>query len=548
MSSIQHKWSDQQLKIFEWFANPGKTRSLLVRARAGCSKTTSITEGFNHAPEERILYAVFNTRNKDEAKEKIKDPRVDIRTFHSLGFSCVKQFWRDAIPDASDGVEYDRIAQVIGKDAPNDVFNAVARLVGYAKSACVGLPEVSSLRDIADLKGFDARDFESEEAGGWTLLKIAQNARECMELSLTQDPARRISFGDMVWLPVTLDWVRPRYNLVAADETQDLSAPQIELAERSVIDQGRICFIGDDRQSIYLWRAAKHGSMDEFKARHKANELGLTRTFRCAKSIVKMASKIVPDFEAAPQNPEGVIEFMDREKMLSTLIPGNVVLSRVNAPLVGLCISLLKRGVTARIEGKDIGASLIGVVKRFHANSIEHYLQRLEGWKQSEMKRANAKSRFPEQKITEINEKAEMLEAVCEGCTTVQSIILRLESLFIDSNRDKKPAVIFSSVHKYKGLEADKVFLLESTFRLKFNGKNPKKPDPAQEFENQNIRYVAITRARNHLVLVDDPVVKTTAPPAPEQLQAAVPAPTPKPLPISVAFGPVTVEQVLGKK
>jgi superfamily I DNA/RNA helicase len=46
-----------------------------------------------------------------------------------------------------------------------------------------------------------------------------------------------------------------------------------------------------------------------------------------------------------------------------------------------------------------------------------------------------------------------------------------------------------SSVHKAKGLEADKVFVLEDTLRY-------------HSIEEENIVYVAITRAKKSLVFV----------------------------------------------
>jgi superfamily I DNA/RNA helicase len=46
-------WSPQQDAIFDWFRS-GQGH-LVVRARAGTGKTTTILQGIHHAPEDAIL-------------------------------------------------------------------------------------------------------------------------------------------------------------------------------------------------------------------------------------------------------------------------------------------------------------------------------------------------------------------------------------------------------------------------------------------------------------------------------------------------------------
>jgi superfamily I DNA/RNA helicase len=151
-------FSAEQLSIFDWFSFG--TGSLIVKARAGTGKTTTIKEAFNHAPESerRILYAVFNKRNQKEAESKIKDPRVEVKTLHSLGFAFIKRVWSNAKPD--DEVEFERINKVLVRSgqmqaAQNKEFcGLVAKLVSFAKNTTVN-PTASDLRRICEERDID---------------------------------------------------------------------------------------------------------------------------------------------------------------------------------------------------------------------------------------------------------------------------------------------------------------------------------------------------------------------------------------------------------
>ena len=73
--------------------------------------------------------------------------------------------------------------------------------------------------------------------------------------------------------------------------------------------------------------------------------------------------------------------------------------------------------------------------------------------------------------------------------TTAEQVFARLDALFEDSG----PGLLFSSTHRAKGMERDRVFVLAWTY----------KPDAGGEAAN--LWYVAISRAKRELVLVEHP-------------------------------------------
>lgn len=281
-----------------------------------------------------------------------------------------------------------------------------------------------------------------------------------------------------------------------------MNAAQIELALKSVRKGGRVLVVGDDRQAIYGFRGADSGSLDRLKAAMGAEELPLTVTYRCPKAVVAEAQRLVPDYLAAESAPAGVVETMPLAKLAKAVTPGDFVLSRKNAPLVRTCLSILRVGTRAKVEGRDVGKGLVALVKKLKAKSMPNFLERLEAWEAKEVARAlKLKPERAEVKRAEIEDQAETLRALADGLSGIPELEARIESLFADVE-GAPSQVVCSTVHRSKGLEAANVFILKET--LVRRGKDGK--PLAQSPEEANIEYVAITRAQQRMVWVDGDV------------------------------------------
>lgn len=490
-------WSTQQEAVFEWFRNPERKRAV-VRARAGTGKTTTIIEGLSHAPENRMLLCAFNKRIADELSRKLSTDRAEAKTLHGVGFTYVRRNWENARVDGSRGKRL-ALEACGGQAAPDAMVALVARLAGLVKEMSPYASNAAEVLDVAE--AMDCLPEEDWEDDGWTAERVARCTLKSMDAAARKDGT--VDFSDMLWLPLRHGWARGKWELVVVDECQDMNAAQIELALKSVTPSGRVIVVGDDRQAIYGFRGADSGSLDRLKAAMSAEELPLTTTYRCPKVVVAEAQRLVPDYVAAPTAPEGKVESLPVAKLAESAKPGDFVLSRKNAPLVRVCLSILRAGTRAKVEGRDVGKGLVALVKKLKPKSLPNFLDKLEAWEAKETARAaKLKKERAEAKRAEIEDQAETLRTLAEGLSGVPELEARIEHLFADDAAGNASLVVCSSVHRSKGLEAPRVFVLRSTFVKKDKDGKPKPQAP----EEGNIEYVAITRAQECLTWVEGEV------------------------------------------
>ncbi|WP_434345497.1 UvrD-helicase domain-containing protein [Myxococcus virescens] len=474
------RWSVQQNAIFDFFAT-GKGNAV-VRARAGTGKTTTILEGISYAPERAIVLAAFNKRIADELVAKLKNPAATAKTLHGLGFAALRTYWKGTALDKDRGLALARRAAV--DQSPDPMVKLIRKLAAYGKN----IAPFGSVADLVELAiQFDVEPDAQWSESGWDTEKVAQCAHEAMRLATQRDGT--VDFDDMIFVPVAMKMVHAKYDLVVIDEAQDMNLTQLLLAQKLVRKSGRTVVVGDDRQAIYGFRGADSRSIDRLKSELNAVEFPLTTTYRCPKNVVALAQQLVPDYRAADTAPAGIVRNMSESKLVEEATPGCFILSRKNAPLVSTCIKLLKRGKRAKVEGKDIGRSLLTIVKKLGGTTIEAFLSELAAWEARESKRARLTAKAPEPVIERIADQAGMLVALCEDLLTTKELEARIENLFDDAAEGAQPLIVCSSVHKAKGLERERVFLLKDTFSR-------------SGMEECNIEYVAITRAKQELIWV----------------------------------------------
>lgn len=493
-------WSPEQEAIFAWGVNkvPGH---LLVRARAGTGKTSTLVEMVNRTKARSICVAAFNKTIATELQTRLTGTNVKAATLHSLGFGYIKKHEPMTQVDTT-GKRVSTLASkaVVAVGGPaghakakRGTINTVGRLCSWIRET-IGDPEMlfeeenryAGIKALIDVSDFEYDDADDEDIF-WTYGNLIRAAIEAVRLA--KEPTLVIDFADMVFLPIALDLVRPHYDLMVIDESQDMSQMQLQLAIKAC--RNRIVLVGDDKQAIYSFRGADVDCLDRLKAELEAQELNLTTTFRCAQAVVKAANKLVPDLKARPGASMGQVEAsVTHDKMYAQVGAGDFVLSRTNAALVEVYMALIQAKKKAYIKGLDFGKRALAMIEKRNCNQLPALRQSLENWLAFKKKTIVTNIDDPDQaavKKMKLEDDVALLLHFIDNAKDYPSLLKTIAESCADS--PPRDAIILSTVHKAKGLEATNVWILGKTFM--FSGA-----------EEDNICYVAITRAKEKLYIV----------------------------------------------
>lgn len=477
---VARDWSPLQQAIFA-DAREG-TGHVRILARAGSGKSTTIVEALRHVPAglSKCLLA-FGKEAKEDLGRKAKG-LAEVMTMHGLGY-------RAMTGGLGATFAQDKGRDLLKRAMPHSFAarRVVEKLTGLAKNRLAWGEE--ALIAIAYEFRLDPEPVaELVRVGPLGAMQALASAAQA-QLDAALADTSRFDHDDMIWMPVKLGLSLQQYDRLFVDEAQDLNACQIAMLPRAIRPGGRIVAVGDDRQAIYAFRGADKDAFARLGRELNARTLPLTVSYRCPKAVARVAQNIVPDFEAAPSSPDGVVRYVtaiDQDE----LRPGDFVISRKNAPLVRLCLELLSANKPAIIQGKDVAGELCDLLDRGEratgATSLAALVKWIDSWhkEQAEMREARGDST---EDVDDLRDCLTQLLARCPSVVEVRDILGRA----CGNDREGDEKIVLTTAHKAKGLERDRVFVLESTFMTR------------PGVEEENLYYVAVTRAKHELVLVE---------------------------------------------
>lgn len=290
-------------------------------------------------------------------------------------------------------------------------------------------------------------------------------------------------------------------NGVLVHNCQDQNNCQRELMKKAMKKlSGRFIAVGDPRQAIYLFAGSSSNSFYQILDIPNTIELPLSICYRCDAAIINEAKTLVPYIEARTGAPKGEI---NKDADITDIKDGDMVLCRNTAPLVKLCYKFLRQGVKAHVQGKDIGINLISLIKSTKKQDIGEMLDKLRLESEKILKNLMRKHGLLEKEAREHQtfesflEKIDIIGILSESCDTVDDAIKNIQYIFEDKTKD---GIRFSTIHRSKGLENDRVFLIQPN--LLPSKRSMRSPELMKQ--EYNLQYVAITRAKHYYGVIGE--------------------------------------------
>jgi superfamily I DNA/RNA helicase len=382
----------------------------------------------------------------------------------------------------------------------------VRQLVSLAKQYAFGF--LTPAEDLGSwfrvVEHFSLDELLEETESGVAVEEAIEHARTVLAASVAADK-EVIDFDDMIYAPLIHNARVWQNDWVLIDEAQDTNPARRALAKKMLRAGGRLIAVGDPHQAIYGFTGADADSLDIIRREFAAVVLPLTVTYRCPKSVVDVARQWVSHITAHESAPDGsVSSCTSQEFEKKELRPSDAILCRNTKPLVQLAYSLIRRGIPCHVEGREIGRGLIALTNKWKARTLDALQEKLETYAQQEVEKLLAKGR--EQQAAGLQDRVETLIVIIESLphgSTINTLREYISQLFDDSEPSAvQRRVVLSTVHKAKGREWDRVWLL---------GRNRYMPSPYarqdwQVEQEVNLMYVAVTRAKQELI---DVVVPT---------------------------------------
>lgn len=466
---------------------------LVIEAVAGSGKTTTQVQSIYHIPNrssKRVISVAF-ARNIAETLAERLPPDAESSTTHSAAFKDVRAYL--GFTPKIDEYKVSRIAETI---LMPQLAHVTAQLVSKVKNTLAPV-DFGSLDMLCDKYDIDiaaelpetASDEQVEEAR----YQVYNAIPTILERDLTETTT--IDFDDMLWLPVYGNWPIRKFDWLMGDEVQDWNAGQIEWAMRAAGD-GHVIAVGDSRQSIFGFRGADSAAMNNVTTRLQAQTLPLSICYRCPRTHIELAQQIVPTIEAAPNAVEGVIGWLKQYELTyhdNRPRGGDLVLCRVNAPLISYAYAFMRQGIKVTVRGRKLGEGIVALIRKLKPNSLDELAFKVRDYYDREYAKLIKKGL--EGRAGALTERIETLLALIEGVNNLNELLRLAESMFNDNTKD---GIVFSTVHRAKGDEADRVFILRPDLIP-----HPKAKREDQLEQEYNLKYVSLTRAKQELWFVE---------------------------------------------
>lgn len=478
----------------EQYAIINSTGNIKINAVAGSGKTTTIIEYAKARPKTaRILYLAFNKSVKLEAQKKFADKGIDnvkVETAHSLAYKHV--VYKHKYQVKSQGYKTSEIVELLHlqgngeKHAEYIVANHINKFITYfCNSDKQNIRDLNYLDTVSDSKAkvFVTEFYEYIEKQTRLFLKKMDEG----EAEIIHDfYLKKFQLSNPI-LP---------YDYILFDEGQDASGAILDVFFKQKATK---VIVGDTHQQIYGWRYAVNSlEKADFKT------YNLSTSFRFSQDIANLAMEILKWKKHLSEKTEFAIS----GKGTADKIKSKAVIGRTNLGLLLKAIEYVMEKKTVKtiyFEGNissytyaDEGTSLYDVL-----NLYNHKRYLIKDQLVRKMKDLDELEDYVGK--TEDVQLGMMIEIVREYGNRIPEIIKTIKEKHIDNDHKEKAEMIFSTVHRCKGMEYDAIQLVndfiseEKVEKLREDKEKNIISDKLNE--EINLLYVAVTRAKSRILI-----------------------------------------------
>ena len=476
--------------------------NMVITAAAGSAKTSTIENCLRFIPKDKkALFLAFNVSTVEKLKSEIvTDNDVKIMTFHGLGNRILREngvLNGDVLVDDFKYIRY--------------VKKHIEEISDYGEYKSLGNLGYTYIANILDLVNyaryylaFTVREIErTAEIYGITPIRDEFDVVRKV-LLWGKENLDVIDNTDMIWLPnvMNLETKFYRFDFIFIDEAQDTTIAHQQMVDKCFKRATRFIAVGDPKQQINVWCGATQAAIDNYISRPNTKQLTLPISYRCPRLIVNKARQYSEYIEAKPDAINGVIR---EDVSLYDAKGGDMILCRVISKLVEAYLNLLKGNKKAYLKGNDaVKETYLALIDSVDATRIDVSCATNTGLIAQLYKTYfDLKYRYIDEMnidesdvmyrpdLVNLYDNIEALKILSDGISTVDELREKVKTIF---NGDENDAIILSTIHKAKGLEANNIFILcPSLMTNKLAKKQWEKDAEA------NLNYVAITRAKQTL-------------------------------------------------
>ena len=482
------RFTDEQETILS------STGNIKINAVAGSGKTTTLVEyAKRQKPGSRILYLAFNRSVRMEAIKRFGDQglkNVDVQTAHSLAFRRIaaplgyKIVPGYKIPDLAATLG---ITQV-GRDLHSKYLIAghILKFAGmFCNSAKSKVQELDYRATISDpsARAAASRYYDHIEKGTRRFLALMDRK----ELAATHD-----------FYLKKFQLSRPvlGYDVILFDEGQDASSAMLDVF---LSQSGKKVIVGDVHQQIYGWRHA----VNALKQVDFSN-FTLSTSFRFNGHVAELAMQCLSWKRLIGEEVAACIKGVGKNSKVAS----RATIARTNLALLKSAIDMVQNDRSMKkiyFEGNfnsytyaADGASIYDVLNLYmdKTNAVRDPLIASMG-SFDELEEYAEKSEDQELKM--------LIDIVEEYGPRIPALLKKISERHVADGERGKANMIFSTLHRCKGMEYDEVtltqdFITEDRIKKQISSGGKNQPiDRNKINEEINLAYVAVTRSRNYL-------------------------------------------------